>query len=238
MVNFLEAECRKHRVDLRTGMEVLSVDWRRKPISIRTRSGADITADRVIITVPIGVLRSASIRFDPIPETKFEAIHALQMGCVTKVVLEWKQRFWPEENFGFIHATEEPFATWWADERGNLLTGWAGGPGGEELASLEDRVILERALETTAKLFGESLPVIRKLLVAGKNHHWTNDPFARGAYSFIPVNGTDAYRELARPENDVLYFAGEATDLNYQFGTVHGAIASAIRAVRDIVSHF
>ena len=93
---------------------------------------------------------------------------------------------------------------------------------------------MERALEATSKLFGERLPRISELLLADSTHNWMNDQFSRGAYSYVPVNGVDACCELARGEGEVLFFAGEATDVNYQFGTVHGAMASGIRAARDV----
>ena len=235
LVAYVEEACRRRGVDLRTAAEVHSVDWRRRPVSIGLKQQSnEIAADRVIITLPIGVLKADGIRFIPKPARKLEAAHELEMGIVTKVVLHFRERFWPDPNFGFIHSDDEWFATWWADERGHILTAWSGGPKGTELATNESDFVLNRALEGLSKLFGESLPSIRKLLHSANTHNWKNDPFSRGAYSFVPVNATNACRELARPEDDILFFAGEATDLNYQFGTVHGAIASGIRAATDV----
>jgi monoamine oxidase len=64
---------------------------------------------------------------------------------------------------------------------------------------------------------------------------WQADPYARGAYSFIPVGGLDAPRLLSGPVEDSLFFAGEATDLDGQNGTVHGAMASGRRASGEII---
>jgi monoamine oxidase len=236
IVRYVEDACRKRGVRLRRNAGVVSIDWSRTPIKILLESGSprEITADRLIITLPIGPLRSGAIKIIPQPASKIDAIHALQMGIVTKVILQFRHRFWPEPNFGFIHGDDEWFSTCWADERGDILTAWAGGPAGDKLSSFDTPFIQERALETASKLFGESLPQIREALLSANTHNWKNDPYAQGAYSYIPVNGVDACRELARPEGEALFFAGEATDLNYQFGTVHGAIASGIRAARDL----
>jgi monoamine oxidase len=66
-------------------------------------------------------------------------------------------------------------------------------------------------------------------------HDWMNDPFARGAYSYQLVAGANAARDLARPIDGTLFFAGEATDTSGSTGTVHGALASGARAARQVL---
>ena len=50
------------------------------------------------------------------------------------------------------------------------------------------------------------------------------------AYSFVTAGHEDAPHRLAAPVADTLFFAGEATSLDSQIGTVHGALASGMRA--------
>jgi monoamine oxidase len=64
---------------------------------------------------------------------------------------------------------------------------------------------------------------------------WASDPYARGAYSWIPVAGVRAPAALAAPVENRLFFAGEATDADHP-GTVHGALASGVRAAKEISS--
>ena len=66
-------------------------------------------------------------------------------------------------------------------------------------------------------------------------HDWINDPFARGVYSYQMVGGDDASRDLARPIDGTLFFAGEAADIAGSTGTVHGAIASGSRAAAQVL---
>jgi len=66
-------------------------------------------------------------------------------------------------------------------------------------------------------------------------HDWQADPYARGGYSYVKVGGTGAREELATPLEDTLYFAGEATDVE-ESGTVGGALASGIRAAKEILT--
>lgn len=66
-------------------------------------------------------------------------------------------------------------------------------------------------------------------------HDWMNDPFSRGVYSYQLVGGADAPSDLARPIDGTLFFAGEATDTSGATGTVHGAIASGVRAASQVL---
>ena len=45
----------------------------------------------------------------------------------------------------------------------------------------------------------------------------------------------DAPRMLGEPVEGTLFFAGEATDLDGQNGTVHGAMASGRRAAGEVI---
>jgi monoamine oxidase len=76
---------------------------------------------------------------------------------------------------------------------------------------------------------------LRGLLENAYFHDWHADPFARGAYSYVPVGALRAREALAKPVGGTLYFAGEATETNGHSATVHGAIASGKRAARQIL---
>jgi monoamine oxidase len=67
-------------------------------------------------------------------------------------------------------------------------------------------------------------------------HDWDNDPFSRGAYSYVGVNGLEAQRLLASPVENTLFFAGEATVTQGAIGTVHGAMATGKRAAREVIA--
>jgi monoamine oxidase len=65
-------------------------------------------------------------------------------------------------------------------------------------------------------------------------HDWTRDPHARGAYSYVGVGGINAAKRLSQPLRGTLFFAGEATE-SANSGTVEGALASGMRAFRQVV---
>jgi monoamine oxidase len=76
---------------------------------------------------------------------------------------------------------------------------------------------------------------IKQLLEAAYFHDWQSDPFSRGAYSYGTVGSDGVQQALASPIENVLFFAGEATDATGHNGTVHGAIASGHRAAKEIL---
>jgi len=72
-------------------------------------------------------------------------------------------------------------------------------------------------------------------LEAAYVHHWSQDPLARGAYSYVTVGGSQARRELAAPLDNTLFFAGEATDWEGEAATVTGALHSGTRVAEEIL---
>lgn len=67
-------------------------------VSLRLGTGESLSADRVILTVPLGVLQNAAIEFSPaLPFAHRGAIAALGMGVLDKVWLRFDEPFWDTE---------------------------------------------------------------------------------------------------------------------------------------------
>ena len=236
---------------------VKEIRWSTDRVEVICLSGERrqiFSASCILVTLPIGVLQSnpdesGAVRFLPqLPEEKRNAIRQLVMGPAFRVTLQFRERFWEslpapegsvEKDFsqlGFIHDPDAPIPTWWSllHMRAPELVGWSGGPNARRIEELSQDAILNETLMSLHKIFGISEWALRKLLVSLHTHNWTSDPFSRGAYCYLPVNGLQAQQALARPVEDVLFFAGEATSVGY-VGTVHGAIESGQRAAREIL---
>jgi monoamine oxidase len=207
---------------------------------------------------------SGTVRFVPeLPADKRRAVEAIPVGQVVRVVMKFRSRFWEElqsgagdrqdfEQLGFIHDPKATIPTWWTllPIRAPILVGWTGGSPAEELiartqesvnptrsretASAYREAILGHALNSLQQIFGVTESRLRDQLVACYTHDWQADPFARGAYAYLPINGLELQRTLALPVNDTLFFAGEATSVGY-IGTVHGALDSGHRAAQEIL---
>ncbi|HSS38780.1 MAG TPA: FAD-dependent oxidoreductase, partial [Polyangia bacterium] len=94
--------------------------------------------------------------------------------------------------------------------------------------------VIDLALRGLASGLGLPARAVAAALEDARVFDWANDPFARGAYSWVPVGALDAPAALAMPAGDCLHFAGEATDVGGDPGTVHGALATGARAAHDI----
>lgn len=67
-------------------------------VRVVTEDGLDFTADWCVITVPLGVLQSGDIKFDPpLPQWKQDSIERIGFGVVNKVVLRFDSAFWTQQ---------------------------------------------------------------------------------------------------------------------------------------------
>jgi monoamine oxidase len=231
------------RANLHLGCVVRSIAWRREFVHLTYHHGARVRssiAERVITTLPLGVLHAGSVQFEPaLRGAHRAALDKLAMGQVVKLVLRLREPIWDGHacnGLDFIHAPDNAFPTFWLRSRDDthLLTAWAGGAHARALAGCSPSALVEQALDG----FAASVAVARtRLAAAVVDHHfhdYAHDPFARGAYSYTRVGAGDAPSQLAQPLADTLFFAGEATDADYE-GTVAGALASGERAAHEVL---
>ncbi|MEP6742688.1 MAG: NAD(P)/FAD-dependent oxidoreductase [bacterium] len=212
-------------------------------------------ASRAVITLPLGVLQEKSsargaVKFVPaLPQEKQDAIQDIPMGHVMHIALVFRERFWEGldipgtgghedlSQVGFIHYPDAHIPTWWSllPLHAPVLVGWTGGPGAEKFAGLSEAEVVSVGLGSLSQIFGVSETNLRKELLRCYMHDWNTDPFARGAYAYLAVNGLGSQQALARPVQHTLFFAGEATSVGH-IGTVHGAIESGQRAAKEILA--
>jgi len=65
--------------------------------------------------------------------------------------------------------------------------------------------------------------------------NWSQDPFSFGSYSYVAKGtGPEVYRELARPIEDRVFFAGEATHKRYN-STVHAALETGLSVAEEVL---
>lgn len=239
IVEWLVRQLESKKVPMHCGMKVERIRWRAGSAVIHAHDNFGraraFNAFRVIVTLPLGVLKSGDVQFEPEVTQKRQAIEGLEMGHVVKMNLQFRFRFWPERDFGFIHACDEWFPTWWSHEETGLLTGWAGGPKAERMEGMGREQVVYHALKAVADIFQVPIEKVTNALGRAWFHDWTSDPFSRGAYSYIPAGMMEAQQHLSWPVEETLFFAGEAATLDGQLGTVHGAIASGKRAAREVL---
>lgn len=222
-------------VDIRLNMPVTQIDWSVKGIKI-TAGGKVFECDKAIITVSIAILQQNVIEFVPaLPSEKQKAINVIKMGDVIKLSLEFKKAFWPSDAWLFI--AEQPFLAWWPSGFGRtdatpVLTAFITNEAARKFSKLAEHELIDVALDYIDKAFARH--DVRSLFVKGKMISWTNEPWVRGGYSFVPPGAFGSRQKLAEPVDDKLFFAGEATAHNTNPSTVHGAIESGWRVAGEI----
>jgi monoamine oxidase len=221
---------------VRTGVTVRLVEWDSRGVRVTDTRGRSFSARCAIFTVPLPMLQGSFLAFDPEIETIRKASRQLLMGQVTRVSAVVSERFWEKkaESISFVHTPARPFNVWWTQYpvAAPVITGWSGGP--PAIAMSLDGGVETMAITELARVFGSRRSTVEAKIVSLHTHDWANDRNFRGAYSYAAVGGTFAPRMLARPVENVLFFAGEATDSGSS-GTVEGAIASGKRAARRVL---
>jgi monoamine oxidase len=120
-----------------------------------------------------------------------------------------------------------------------MITAWGGGSKvalieGAPGTAAKAEALLKRCLTTLASALGVPTITVQQLLLSWHCHDWQADPYARGAYSYVPARAIDASVKLTEPVEDTLYFAGEHTDTTGHWGTVHAAVRSGLRAAAQL----
>jgi len=244
----LMAQMDAGRLTLRLQCPVDEVQWSHGTVKVRGRllgHSLQATAPRAIVTLPLALLQDATaVTFCPPLTDKRAALAQLATGSVIKVLLRFAEPFWENLQGGryrdasFFIAPGTQLPTFWtpAPLRAPLLVAWMAGPRALALsASAGDGAhLVPPILAGLESLFGPDAG-IAGLLEAYYCHDWQRDPYARGAYSYVLTGGTQARAALARPLHDTLFFAGEATDIKDESGTVAGALESGARAADEVL---
>ncbi len=230
----------RSRCDIVMNTVVHEIAWR--PGQAIVRAGlTEYLAPRAIVTLPLGVLKSGSVAFSPALPEKQNAMSFLEMGPVIRVSLCFQEKFWERDpkmaGLSFLFTDDPAFPTWWTSNPLSypVLTGWAAGPHAGVHTGLSKDEIVTSAVQALARITRIAEPELRRQMTGSFVHDWQADPFSRGAYSYTAVGGMDAAQALAAPVDGTLFFAGEATNVEGYTGTVHGAIATGLRAAKELL---
>lgn len=241
LVRALTDRIDRRRCDIHLQAEVAEVLW--KPGEVTVTAGArKFRAGRAMVAVPLSLLKLGGIRFRPKLEEKEAALKLLEMAPVIRVSLCFRYKFWEARaelrDAGFLFTDDPDFPTWWTSNPlpYPILTGWAAGRRAAAFTSNNEAQMVEQAVQSLGRILGTSPEDLREMMETAFVHDWQADPFSRGAYSYAVSGGADAARALAAPVAQTLFFAGEATNFEGHNGTVHGAMASGLRAAQEVAN--
>lgn len=205
------------------------------------------SAKQLICALPLGVLKlnageTGAVTFVPPLSDKRPAMGLVDTGAVIKMTFVFDEPFWRRiDKFGnasFIQERGVPLPTWWTTHPVDaaVITGWVAGPLVVPLDGIRGDALRDVALDSLASVLGVSRERVRQQLRGWHTHDWSADPFARGAYSYVLSGGTGAYKDLAKPIDNTLFFAGEYTCGQGHNATMEGAMQSGIRAAQELLA--
>jgi monoamine oxidase len=146
---------RDREIDVLREATVTRISYGAGRVGIRLGSGESLSADRVVVTVPLGVLQEGAILFDPeLPSSHGSAIRALGAGRADRIWLRFAEPFW-----------STAATVWTSYDAGGSHTRWynlmpisgepvlvaeVGAEAAERVARMDDEELRAAALRTLA----------------------------------------------------------------------------------------
>ncbi len=230
-------------LNIRTQQVVQTIKYNDSGVMLTVATGNDsdnsqqFTADAVVVTVPLGVLQAQKIAFNPqLPEEKSHAIQSLGMGVLNKVYLRFSDIFWKPKSV-WLEWVSKQKGQWseWVDfayvAKSPVLLGFNAADYGRAIEQKNDDTIIREAMDVVRQMLGSDIPNP----IDAQITRWAQDEFSLCSYSYNALNMDEFARdEFAKPVNNRLFFAGEATHKTY-FGTAHGAYLSGVNVASQIL---
>ena len=148
-------------LDVETEAVVTTVESGDDGVVVRTRAGDEHSADHVVVTLPLGVLQTGDVTFDPpLPEEKQDAIGRLGMGLLDKVYLRFPEVFWDADADAIGWASPDADGRWaeWlnvAKVTGEpVLLGFNAAAYAERVEAMDDDEVVADAMAVLRTIYG------------------------------------------------------------------------------------
>ena len=195
-------------------------------------------ADYVIVAIPLPAVRFCS--FDPpLSYPKRRAITELHQDAATKVLLEFKTRFWEQGPAGFrgggcVSDSPNRFTYFPShvdsSPGGVVLAAYTWSDDALRWDSLTHSERIDRALAGMREMFGNS--VDSEFTGVGISQSWVQAKYALGE-AVIPTPGQlHEHHKATRTVEGRVHFAGDHTTLKPAW--IEGALESAVRAALEV----
>lgn len=217
-------------LDVRLEQVVTRIEWSEGSVRVVCAGGETFEASKLVLTIPIGVLKTSPPAIAPDPGSAFwDAVDTIGFGDTTKLTL------WVEGDMRYftLLSTTGLFGDWWVRkfDGHTVVVGYSGGKEARTLTGMPEEEAIRVGIDELAGGLGAE---IREQVVHARHFTWSDDPFARGSYSYPTVGMGDARTRLQLALKNTLYYAGEASNTSQDSATVHGALDEGKRVAREI----
>lgn len=235
------------------------------PVVVELSNGGRHTADIVLVTVSLGVLKhSADALFDPqLPARKMNAVRNLGFGQVNKLFMYFSEPWWPSGLSGYsVLVTGEDLeefkrkypqygaqghwvhglSGFYIDQHkpNVVLMDWIVGEPARVMEAYSDYQIMMGCKKWLDMFLGHNYSI--PLPVGFTRSKWWSNPHFRGSYSYRSLDSDRADAWAAHLAEPILDMQGEPAVLfageathDHYYSTVHGAIESGWREADRIL---
>ena len=196
-----------------------------------------LTADQVIVALPLGILKNKIIDFKPaLPTSKTNAIDGLGIGTMNKVFLKFSTNFWDDKAYFFEYLKTDSlkiiefFSPAPTGER-NVLVAVLAGKHARSMEQKSDAEVKDMVMSDLKGMFGNSIPQP----ISMHRTAWHTNVFSLGSYPhLLPGSDISVCDEIKKPLSNKVFFAGDSTSRKY-LATAHGAYLSGVDAANKIL---
>mmetsp|Transcript_35767 Transcript_35767/g.111637 ORF Transcript_35767/g.111637 Transcript_35767/m.111637 type:complete len:494 (+) Transcript_35767:69-1550(+) len=212
-------------------------------VRVRTSDGSEYSGRFAICTFSAGVVNEAiasrTLFYPDLPVWKRDAFAKVANGIYTKIFLKYSRRFWHEADY-VLYADPRHrgyYAVWQDLESGgkffpkgtHLLMVTVVQQDSRRVESQLKNVTVSEMQAVLKSLYGEGIPEPTDVLVP----RWQSNPAFRGCWSNVAIGATKSDFEMMQRRTGGLFFAGEATDYDYN-GFVAGGFNSGRQVAEQV----
>ncbi len=222
---------------IRYNRPITSIDYTGSKVVVEDANGMTYEADKVLVTVPVSILKDNSISFQPaLPQDKIDALATIDVPPILKVFMEFSEKFYPDllVRDGLTEQNNLLYdAAFGKDTDHHVLGLFCIGEDARAYNALEtEQAVIDLLLKELDEVYDGSAS---RTYLQGVVQDWTKEPFIQGSYSHFQEGYRSTIDVLIEPIDNKIYFAGEAMNPVGQTSTVHGAGESAYVALEKIL---
>ncbi len=219
---------------------VTAIDYSTDKVRVTNTNNDIFEGDRLILTVPLTILKQNRIDFTPaLPASKIAALDEIYMPDGIKVFMEFSERFYPDITYegglaDVINGDEGEKiyydAAFGKDTNRNILGLFSvGSPSTRYTSIATDEELVQYILNELDEMFDGKAS---RHYIKHVTQNWSKEPYIGGSYTH--GDNSSAAPILKESLDGKVYFAGE-TYAPEDYATVHGAAQSAYVAVEQIL---
>lgn len=225
-------------IDVTLNTPITAVDYSGAQVKLTDIGGVAHLFDKVIITVPVNILKN-SIAFNPsLPSNVQSSINALGIRPGMEILLTFTEPFWNADasrlQMPGLCPQFEVVGTGGRSASNRYLKAQLHGSSYNAAQDLGGTSAIQQALlDQLDQYFPEILPSTK--FVTAHVHDWADEVYIGGVSSYAPVGAANSRLGFSESIQSKVYWAGEATHAQGHHGTVHGALETAAFAVEKIM---